>query len=240
VHSFLGAFGKIENGEQTVFGAFRHVLGDSGTLIAPTYNYDFCRGAPYDHLQTKSQVGQFTEFLRLHSGVKRSFHPVYSHAVLGGKQEFFLENPSKSAFGKGSFFNRLHDQNALLVFLGASVNSATFIHYVEQALGVAYRFSKIFSGKVTYEGKTYDDSFEIFSRYLELDTELDLRPLLKRMESRGLAKKTSLGRGMVIGVRTADLFNEAAGFYKENPFCLLARPIPLDKLAALKTGDQRA
>ena len=39
---------------------FLTVLGDGGTLIVPTFNWDFCKGKTYVHEKTRSQAGMFT------------------------------------------------------------------------------------------------------------------------------------------------------------------------------------
>src|SRR5690349_3509271 len=51
---------------------FEAVLGPQGTLVVPTFNYEFCRGRPYDHERTPSQVGLFTNYVRADSRAVRS------------------------------------------------------------------------------------------------------------------------------------------------------------------------
>lgn len=41
VHSSYKSFGGVEGGPQTVIDAIRSILTDEGTLIVPTFNYDF-------------------------------------------------------------------------------------------------------------------------------------------------------------------------------------------------------
>lgn len=48
VHSFIGAFGRIDGGPEVFINALLKILGHKGTLIVPTYNYDFCSGKTYD------------------------------------------------------------------------------------------------------------------------------------------------------------------------------------------------
>ena len=45
-HTSLRAIGKIEGGAETLVQAFRDALGPSGTLLVPTFNYDY--GDPAD------------------------------------------------------------------------------------------------------------------------------------------------------------------------------------------------
>jgi len=62
---------------------FLNVLGESGRLIVPTFNWDFCNGKPYVHEKTRSQVGMFTNNVLFDDRSLRSFHPIYSFAAIG-------------------------------------------------------------------------------------------------------------------------------------------------------------
>lgn len=238
IHSFLGAFGSIPGGMEAIIQALKEAVGTSGTLIFPTYNYDFCHGVPYNHEETPSQVGQLTEFVRKRDDAIRAFHPVYSHVIMGAKQEYYTQNPGTSGFGKNSFFERLRqDPEANILLFGVDWNSATFIHHLEESLQVPYRFLKIFSGKVTKEGRTFDYSAEIFSRYLELNLVLNLKRFQKKMLEVGENTEVFLGRGMISRVKVADFFKRGQEFYQINPFYFLESPVDL---SLIKKGESDA
>ena len=44
VHSSYKSFGGVEGGPWSVVEALLEVLGAEGTLIMPTFNFDFCKG----------------------------------------------------------------------------------------------------------------------------------------------------------------------------------------------------
>jgi aminoglycoside 3-N-acetyltransferase len=46
IHSSYKSFGGVEGGPQTVINALLDVIGVEGTLIMPTFNYDFLKGTP--------------------------------------------------------------------------------------------------------------------------------------------------------------------------------------------------
>ena len=75
VHSSYKSFGGIEGGPQTVIDAIRSILTDEGTLIVPTFNYDFCDGKPFDIKKTPSKMGIISELVRTDSNSKRTFDP---------------------------------------------------------------------------------------------------------------------------------------------------------------------
>src|SRR5690606_12433540 len=66
IHSSLRALGPTEDGAKTVLGAFKQVLGKTGTLMLPTFTYSLpmWNYAPFNPAYSISQTGAFTEYLR--------------------------------------------------------------------------------------------------------------------------------------------------------------------------------
>jgi len=232
VHSFLGAFGPIGGGLDGILSGFREAIGETGTLILPTYNYAFCGGEGYDHTTTPSTVGQITEHFRNRKGVVRTLHPVYSHAVEGPKSHEYAANPSPSGFGADSFFAKLKRDNAVFIFFGVSIQYATFVHHIEEMSEVPYRFQKIFHGRVTQNGTTSDYEARIFSRYLDVGVELDMQGFQSHLLGLGLLRTSILGRGRVMALDAETFFEEGSAYLRKHPFGFLREPIILDHLRA--------
>lgn len=154
---------KVNDGE--LLSLYETLRSMADTIIAPTFNYDFCQGEPYNHDRTPSQVGLFGEFLRRRG--LRSFHPIYSFALEGPRAQELGGSVSRSSFGRGSLFARLYQEDALLVFAGVGFEACTYVHHVEQQLNVPYRFPKYFTGRVTKDGQSWLDTFEMFVRFLD-------------------------------------------------------------------------
>ena len=209
--------------------SFLEALGPLGTLVVPTFNYDFCRGEAYSHEKSPSQVGLWSNHVLRDPRSKRSFHPIFSAAAVGAKAESLTCGVSKSSFGEDSLFHRLHVQNAKLVFFNASFYYCTFIHYVEQKIGVDYRFLKPFTGKVSIGGQERVDSFDFYVRYLDRDVVLDLTRLEKNLLSDGRMKKTMFKESFVVQVSCADVFDEAAKRVTAEPYYLLKHPPVIPK-----------
>ena len=57
VHSSYKSLGEVEGGPQTVIRALEAALGEQGTLIMPTFNFDFTQGKPWDVRKTRSKMG---------------------------------------------------------------------------------------------------------------------------------------------------------------------------------------
>lgn len=167
---------------------FESILGDSGTLVVPTFNYDFCRGKLYDHQRSPSQVGLFTNYVRRDRRAVRSFHPIFSFASVGAQAHALCDSVSNSSFGSNSVFERLFKADAKLVFFNVSFESCTYVHCIEQQLNVDYRYLKYFMGKVRIDEREYTDTFDFFVRYLERDVQTFLTPFGTRLEERILKR----------------------------------------------------
>src|SRR5574342_1435289 len=87
VHSAYSSLGRapggVEGGPQTVIDAILEVIGPGGTLIMPTFNYDFLKGVVWDIRTSPSQMGILTELVRQDPRARRMFHPIYSMAAIG-------------------------------------------------------------------------------------------------------------------------------------------------------------
>ena len=61
-----------------------NTLGSKGTLIIPSYNWDFCKGIAYDILKSRAQTGSLANFvLKNRKDFSRTSHPIYSFLVTG-------------------------------------------------------------------------------------------------------------------------------------------------------------
>ena len=138
-----------DNGEKFKCEKFiislQEAVGDSGTLMFPTFNWDFCKGITFDYCNTKGKTGALGNTALKMPSFKRTRHPLYSFAVWGKSQSDLLSIDNKSGFDAASPFGYMHKNNAkaLVVGLTASIGN-TFIHYVENVVGVDYRYNKEF------------------------------------------------------------------------------------------------
>lgn len=214
-----------ENASSLLKKCFLNVLGATGTFIVPTFNYDFCKGKPYSHEKSMSQVGMFTNFILLDNTSYRSFHPIFSFAAIGHDAKNICNNISKSSFGKESVFHKLHKLNAKIVFFNVSFEYCTFIHYVEQSIGIDYRFLKYFKGKVERDGIEWEDTFDFYVRYLDRKVVSYLTKLGNYLESTGKMNKIILANKYPISlVRANDIYQAAKEKLIENPYYLLKYP----------------
>jgi len=200
------------------------VLGPTGTLIVPTFNYDFCRGVPYDDRHTPSQVGVFTEYVRTHADAVRTFHPIYSCAVIGPAAAQLCESPSRSAFGKGSLFDRLRTLRCKLVFFNVGFDACTYVHYIEQQANVDYRFLKYFTGTISRSGETWLDTFDFFVRRDDADVTSEFGRLADRMVQQRRLCACAVGDGRMLAATCEDVYDESMRLLSEDRYALLKSP----------------
>jgi aminopeptidase-like protein/aminoglycoside N3'-acetyltransferase len=203
---------------------FEETLEENGTLLVPTFNYDFCKGKPYIHEKSPSQVGLFSNHVRQDKRAVRSFHPIYSFAAIGPQADALLGGVGKSSFGKNSVFERLHAANAKMVFFNVSMAFCTFVHYIEQQLNVEYRFLKYFSGQVTRGEDTWIDTFDFFVRYLDRDVVVNLDRFQNLLQEKNLLKEVSLANGNILVVNCVDVNDAGVQILDQEPNFLIASP----------------
>ena len=222
VHSSYKSFGPVEGGPQTVVNALEAALGPQGTLIMPTFNFDFNKGQPWDVRSTPSQMGVLTELVRKDPRARRVFHPIYSFAILGRYAEMLGSLRYKSSYERGSVFGKLRDLDGSIMVIGLSyTNSMTFFHHIEQMEGVDYRFLKQFTGEVTdADGHTYTDTFEMLVRDIDKGVITEVDPMGFLMEEKGVIKVRKIGEADVKLMKANEVYAFTAREMRRDPHLL--------------------
>ena len=139
---------KFKKDKEKLFKVFFNLLlkkiGQNGTLVLPTYNYDFAKGKPFIHDKCNSQVGELSNFFLKEYKVKRSLDPIFSHAIKGKLRNKLLRSKVDICFGEGSIFKKIQDHNFKIFGFCCPLNAMTFLHYIEKKMEVKYRFNKKF------------------------------------------------------------------------------------------------
>ncbi|HUI89686.1 MAG TPA: AAC(3) family N-acetyltransferase [Anaerolineales bacterium] len=222
VHSSYKSLGEVDGGPQTVIDALLAALGADGTLIMPTFNFDFNKGQPWDVRSTPSQMGILTEFVRKDPRAKRVFHPIYSFAIIGRHAEMLGSLRYKSSYERGSVFGKLRDLDGKIMVIGLSyTNSMTFFHHIEQMEGVEYRFLKQFTGQVTdWDGTTKIDTFEMFVRDIDKGVITEVNPMGELMEKAGVIKLKTIGDADVKLMKANEVYAFTAREMRRDPHLL--------------------
>ena len=223
VHSSLLTLGPLEGvAPREMAGAIARILldylGPTGTLVVPTFNFDFARGKPYDRQRTPSRgMGALSEFVRRMPGSMRSPHPLQSVAAVGARAREICERDTPSPFEPGSAWATIVDLDARVLLLGTVMQYATVFHVPEQAVGVPYRYWKDFTAPYIDDGVTEDRTYRLYVRDLDLDPYLELARLEKALRVRGVLKEAALGSGMVQSVLAQDMADETRRLLTSDP-----------------------
>ena len=222
VHSSYKSFGAVDGGPQIVINALESVLGEDGTLVMPTFNFDFNKGTPWDVRSTPSKMGVLTELVRNNPRAKRVFHPFYSFAILGKHAEMLGSLRYKSSYERNSVFGKLRDLDGKIMVIGLSyTNSMTFFHHIEQMEGVDYRFLKQFTGEVTdWDGTTKVDTFEMLVRDIDKGVITEVNPMGELMEKEGIIKVGKIGEADVRLMKANDVYAFTAREMRRDPHLL--------------------
>ncbi len=167
-------------------------LGETGTLILPTYNWDFCKGKLFDWRKSKGKTGTLGNVCLARDDFKRTKHPMYSYAVWGRDKNLLCQLDYVSAFAENSIFGYMVRNHAKHVMVDVDYTHAfTFVHYVEEKVGnICYRFVKYFKGDYKDEnGVISSKSYAMLVRNMLMDVKCDLQPLQDEMMALGLVKK---------------------------------------------------
>lgn len=124
-------------------------IGDNGTLLIPTYNWDFCKGKVFDYYKTPSSAGDLGNFALKYKNFKRTLNPIYSFAVIGKDKNLLCNLPHESCFGDNSPFSYLIKKNGINLFIGFEDyrEGFNFPYLAEEKIGVDHRYFKYFFGR---------------------------------------------------------------------------------------------
>lgn len=121
-------------------------IGKNGTLLLPTFNWDFCSGKDFDYLNTPSRSGSLTKIALSRKEFKRTKNPIYSFAVYGKNKNYLSNLSHDNSFDLNSPFGFLIKNKGKNLFIDIDYkDSLTFVHVAEQKIGVSYRYIKKFS-----------------------------------------------------------------------------------------------
>ena len=212
-HIGLDALGRADgcltddDASAMLVDAFDAVLGPTGTLLVPTYTFSFCRQESFDVQHTATQGGPwstyapFLEYFRLLPDTVRSADPIHSVAGRGPMAASLLRDIPPTCFGPGSVFDRLHASGGKVCTLGVGLSEASFQHFVEESVGVPFRFKKLFTGVIRDNGQERKTGWVFNVRILGDQSEPHLTHLETAATAAGICRVANVG---LDAIRTAE------------------------------------
>ena len=167
-----------------------HKVGEEGTVVVPTFNWDFCEGKTFDYNKTPGKTGALGNAALKDERFKRTKHPIYSFAVCGREQQKICSIDTEDSFGENTVFGYLYRNNAKALVIGLNaLEGLTMVHYVEQVIGVPYRYFKTFEGKyIDEQGTERKKRASMYVRDLNIDPEEDMEHLSQILEDLNVSR----------------------------------------------------
>ena len=129
-----------------ILDGLQNKINKNGTLLLPTFNWDFCSGKEFDYLKTPSRSGSLTKIALSREDFTRTQNPIYSFAVYGESKNYLKKLEHKNCFDLNSPFGFLLKNKGKNLFIDIDYKeSLTFVHVAEQHVGVNYRYLKRFN-----------------------------------------------------------------------------------------------
>ncbi len=202
---FLGILDNVKNIDELA-NSYLTILSDAmgeGTILFPTFNYDFPKTREYRILSDPCQVGALNEFTRKKFPFQRTKTPIFNFCILNNNNTFSFDI-SKNVFTKQSVFGQMVDNATWIAFFGASLDANTFVHHAEEMHNIGYRFTKIFRGNVIdTDNSVYPVDLEYRVRPLiEGAYDYDWRRMEEDLTKAGLLHTFNIGTGKMLMFRS--------------------------------------
>lgn len=163
IHTSMRSLGQVEGGCDGIIDAFKEYLS-KGLFLVPTHTWLTVGNtvSVYDVKTEKPCIGALpTVAMQRKDGI-RSLHPTHSVKAFGDRAEEFVrgEQNCKTPCPKGGVWNRLYDENAVILLVGVGLNRNTYIHAIDEMLNLPDRLVEpVDITIVDYDGNKYDVNF---------------------------------------------------------------------------------
>ena len=221
---------------ETMHAALQNVLGESGTLVVPTYTFSFCRQQIFDPDATPTLRGPwntftaFPEYVRRLPGAVRSADPIFSNAGIGPRARDLLHDVPRECLGDDSIHARMRRVHGKICILGIGLFEAIFRHYVESVCRVPWRFDKVFGGKIRANGVPREEEWIYNVRIASPHGNPAGERLERLARDEGVCRAASIGGSEIVAVDAEAYFQLASREFARDPWFAAKGP-PGDALA---------
>lgn len=228
VHSSLFSLGRLDcspisETPRRIAEALLNYLGSDGTLIVPTFNFGFGKGPAFDRQHTNcAEMGVLAEYIRQDPRSVRSYHPLQSFSAIGRHAKEICLRDTPSSFDKDGPVAEMIKRNANLLLLGAPMQSASLVHFLEESFQVPYRYWKTFSGPYIDNGTTATKTYKMYVRDLALNPRLRLAYIEEWLTAAQQISSVKLGAGVIKMCSFNSFLDLTSQRLREDPLCLIS------------------
>ncbi|OHE82711.1 MAG: hypothetical protein A2107_09125 [Verrucomicrobia bacterium GWF2_62_7] len=232
LHSRLFALGPlietpVANIPDAIIDCFMKLLGPYGTLVLPTYFYEYAREQqPFNchGRQVSREMGALAVAALERSQARRSAHPVFNLPALGYHAAKLAGKQGRTAFGTESAWDMLTRLDARMLFFGVlPAEAMTYIHYIEHHFGVPHAYHKMFLVPVNYGRRQRASSTTAFVRHRDFAVTYRLVRFMEYLAGCGALRRRRLGSGSVWSVNMQSALNCGTACLVRDPYYFLER-----------------
>ena len=210
VHSTFSSLGHVPGGADAICDVLQRRITSQGLLLMPTFTFAIYErnkyGAPFDVLNTPSDVGILSEIFRKRSDVIRSYDPCHSFAAWGkDSRKYIAKHHLVPTVSLQSPLGLLEAADGWCLSISAG-DSITFQHIVEDSYGAKCNGVRT----EDFEGILHDGRHVRLRTWGWRNKTCAMCPahrpweLFEMMRSRGTLRETFVGNAHLMFFRLAD------------------------------------
>lgn len=230
VHSSMKSIGQVDGGADTVVDALMEFFSE-GLLMTPTHTWaQMSREySVFNPATEPACVGIIPNIFMKREGVVRSLHPTHSIAACGKEAADYIrgEEDATSPCPPGGCWDRLKDINAKILLLGVTHTRNTYIHSVDEVMGLADRLTdEPTPMQIVMPDGSYKEvqMYRHFNRTLGTDCfseQFDKMRLI--FEKAGAAENVKFGDAECILCDARKIFEVCQTLFSIDPDCVICR-----------------
>lgn len=217
-HFSYTSLGEVEGGADTVIDAFVEYMSE-GLMVFPTHTWStvYAEQPSYSVEHTACCTGIVPELARKRKDGFRSGHPTHSVVAFGKEAEAFVAGDEKfgTPCARDSAWGRLLDRDATILLVGVGMNRNTFLHGIEEWVGVPNRISD--KAYVLSSNLGEGNTVQVLSRqYIGFSAE-QFPKVEEPLKVMGVINEGVIGDAKVLYHKTKILYEALVPILEENP-----------------------
>ncbi len=227
--------------------ALTEAVGTAGTIcVLGTYS-EYARSAqPFDLRQSAPdpQYGAYNRYLFDQGTASRSLNPLAGFLAKGAKAGWICEHVSACGYGPNTPWDRLVALDATMLFWGVDLRNMTFVHHVEQLVGVPHLYHKVYETPVLVDGQPIELPVVTSVRYLDFNIVYNFKRLSDDLAAAGVLKSLRQPPFQAHAVKCRPVLSHLERVLAKDPYYLLAAPpqfvpgrIPTDGPTGPRRGE---
>jgi len=227
--------------------ALFEVVGAQGTIcVLGTYS-DYARFAkPFDLQKSPpdAQFGAYNRYVFDQGAASRSLNPLVGFLAKGAKAGWICEHVSAYGYGPNTPWDRLISLDAKMLFWGVDLRNMTFVHHVEQLVGVPHLYHKVYATPVLVDGRPIDLPVVTSVRYLDFNISYNFKRVSDDLAAGGALKSFHEVPFQAHAIGCRAVLSHLERVLAVDPYYLLAAPpafvrgrIPTDGPTGPRQGE---